>query len=133
MQTRRSKILRRILVYGVPAAILLCIWACKAPSFPLPPPDRESITVDLGSEPTDGLINLEGAPMTVPAEVEVRVINIDQNFGMWFYSNPDGSFSSPDIPAELGERMRFYYMDDGDSSYPICFLVEEGANPPPCY
>lgn len=114
--------LRRVLTVAIPALLLLMVWACKSPSFPLPPPDREMITLEVTSEP--GQVTVVGNPGAVPPDVRVVLINLDQGFGYFFLALPDGSFRSPLVQAEEGERIQFYYEEDGDSSYPICFLVD---------
>jgi hypothetical protein len=80
---------------------------------------------------SDGFLIFNGEPDTVPGDVEVHIFNLDRGFGYYFYSEADGSFISPPIAGVQGERLQFFYEHDGDSSRPMCFVIELGVSPPP--
>ncbi|MCD6496717.1 MAG: hypothetical protein J7M25_00220 [Deltaproteobacteria bacterium] len=122
---------RLVLVGGLVGvlATLLTIWACKAPSFPLPPPDPNQLQVQPYS--SDGFMVITGSPAVVEPNSEVHMFNESKGFGYYFYAGADGAFTSPPMSADEGDRIQFFYLSNGDSSRPLCFLVDYSQNPPP--
>jgi hypothetical protein len=129
MRPVKCNLIKATALIGIPVALLVFVWSCKTPSFPLPPPSPEGMVIEPYSQ--DGLVQFSGEPNTVPAEVEVHIFNLDRGFGYYFYADSDGSFQSPPMEALEGERLQFYYTNDNDTSRPLCFVVSFNQSPPP--
>ena len=100
-------------------------WACKTPSFPLPPPDPEQLDIEPYSQ--QGFMLMTGGPGAVGHNAEVRIFNDTKGFGYFFYADDEGAFRSPPVAADPGDRMQFSYRQNGDSSRPMCFIVDYDA------
>ena len=106
-------------------AAIAATWACKTPSFPLPPPDPEQLDIEPYSE--EGFMVMTGDRGAVGPNAEVRIFNETKGFGYFFYSDDQGAFHSPPVAADQGDRMHLSYRQDGDSSRPMCFIVDYDA------
>ena len=130
--SRRPKARRRLLTAGGLLAVLsalVMLFACKAPSFPLPPPDPNQLQIQPYS--SDGFMVMSGSADVVEPRSEVHVFNESKGFGYYFYAGDDGSFTSPPMAADEGDHIQFFYVSNGNSSRPLCFLVDYSQSPPP--
>ncbi len=120
-----TKRTRQIIMLAAAGLAILSTWACKTPSFPLPPPDPEQLDIQPYSE--DGFMVMNGAAGVVAPNAEVRIFNDTKGFGYFFYADDQGGFRSPPVAADPGDRMHLSYRQGDDSSRPMCFIVDYGA------
>jgi hypothetical protein len=117
----------RVLLPGV--VLLLVLWACNAPSFPLPPPGPENFAFE---QQQQGVTVLRLAPNDrVGAGFRVEVFNLDRRQGVFGYAEVDGSFESLPFYATEGEIIQFSFHDPDEEGRggSTCLVVSFDATP----
>lgn len=123
-----AKALRRIVLPGV--ILLLVLWACNAPSFPLPPPGPESFSFEQVSQ---GQVVLHVDPNDrIPAAARVTVENLALHVWVGGIAGADGSFDSQSFSASPGDIVQVSFADPGDESRggSTCLVVGNYGSPP---
>lgn len=116
-----KQLLTRILLPGL--GLLVILWACNAPSFPLPPPGPESMHFEQQSA---GLVTFSADPNpSIPSGAEVIVWNLDLRVGAGCYAEADGSFECGPFYGEEGDlvRMTFSDVQDEKGGGSMCYLI----------
>jgi hypothetical protein len=110
MESKRmsaKQLVTRILLPGI--ALLLLLWACNAPSFPLPPPGPESMHFEQTSA---GLVTMRGDPNDrIPPDSEITVLNKTLRVFAGCYADVDGSFECGPFYGDAGHLVSFTFTD----------------------
>lgn len=117
-----KQLLTRILLPGL--GLLLILWACNAPSFPLPPPGPEAMHFE---QTAQGLVILRADPNSnIPAEAQIMVWNLDLRVGAGCYAAPDGSFECGPFYGDVGDIVRMTFTDPEDEKRggSMCYVLD---------
>jgi hypothetical protein len=108
---------------------LTVLWACNAPSFPVPPPNPTFTPVQ-GS--TTSWITT-GPAFTPAANARYSIVNVTgaAPAGVILTAQSDGSYTAPPITGNVDDHIVIYYeTPGGDFSEAICRLLEVGPSDP---
>jgi len=120
--------LTRILLPGV--GLLLILWACNAPSFPLPPPGPESFAFEQTGQAQVSL-HIEANDRIMPG-ARVTVENLGLHIWVGGIASGDGSFTSVAFDAVPGDIVQVSFedpVDDGRGGS-TCLVVGNFGAPP---
>jgi hypothetical protein len=130
---------RRALRLGRLAAALglaALIWACNAPSIPVPPPgETTSFTSQLVDDGAGGQKTVwvaHGEPLKAAAYARVEVFNDTLGRGVIGLAMSDGSYASPAFDGTRGDRVEISFTVGDVRGTPVCFQLIEGAPAPRC-
>jgi hypothetical protein len=133
------KALRRQLVkLGALLAGLCLLWACNAPSIPVPPP---ALTVAFASQelvaPDGGTTTVwtatQSNPIPLAGSARFYLFDLDKGSGIIQIANPDGTFVTAPMEGDAGDRISIYYeTSEGDLSESVCLLLLEGPTSMRC-
>jgi hypothetical protein len=133
MNKLRLRIARLTLALGVVALV----WACNAPSIPVPPPGESvrftsALVPDgAGGQKTVWIAN--GATNSVSAFARVFVFDATAGAGVIGLAASDGSYMSPPMDGTRGDRVEISFETvQGVLSASTCFQLIEGAAAPAC-
>jgi hypothetical protein len=119
----RNRLARLAAVLGA----VTVLWACNAPSFPVPPPNPTFSQASATSWITSG-------PAFAPASnARYSIVNESgaQPAGVILTADPDGSYTAPAIAGNVDDHIVIYYeTPGGDFSEAICRLLEVGPSDP---
>ena len=110
-------------IIGPGFVLLLILWACNAPSFPLPPPGPESMHFD---QTAQGLATLRADPNDhIPPDAQVIVWNLDLLVGSACYAQADGSFECGPFYGDMGDLVRMTFTDPEDEKRggSMCYVL----------
>jgi hypothetical protein len=117
---------------------LAVLWACNAPSIPVPPPDlavafaAEELPDGDGGTKT-GWIVTQSKPIPAIALARFYLYDLDRGTGIIQMANADGTFVSSPMDGAAGDRISISYeTSGGDLSTSICLLLAEGPTPARC-
>jgi hypothetical protein len=97
--------------------------ACSTPSVPLPPPDVDISALSFMSAGT-GEVTLSQQPVNVFAGDEYYIISQKTGDGVVLKAAADGSFTSPEIAANVGDTVAVFFIEaDGTQSTTACITV----------
>lgn len=115
MESDRITVKKALLKIVLPGLLLLLVlWACNAPSFPLPPPGPESFSFEQVSQ---GQVVLHVDPNDrIPAAARVTVENLALHVWVGGVARSDGSFDSQSFYASDGDIVQVSFEDPGDES-----------------
>jgi hypothetical protein len=107
---------------------------CITPSIPIPPPDPERMTFDIGGDPANpGL-----ATFSYPADDRIKnaliyIYNRDQAEGIITTAAADGSVGpTKPFPAALDDQVVITFQE-ADQSLSTCIRIKQGAQDPNAY
>jgi hypothetical protein len=129
---------RRLAKLGTLLAGLCLLWACNAPSIPVPPP---AVTVAFASQqvavPGGETKTLWTATQSMPLEIAAgarfTLFNQNRGAGVVQTANPDGTFVTGPMEGDTGDRITISYETaEGDPSEEVCLLLIEGPTPMRC-
>ena len=120
--------LTRILMPGV--LLLLVLWACNAPSFPLPPPGPESFTFEQTGQ-AQVVLDIE-ANDRIPPGARVTVENLELHIWVGGYAGGDGAFRSIPFDALDGDvvQVSFTDADNDERGGSTCLIVGNYGDTP---
>jgi hypothetical protein len=129
---------RRLAKLAALLASLAVLWACNAPSIPVPPPNlavafaaREVPDGDGGTKMA--WIVTQSSPIASIALARFYLFDLDRGMGIIQMANADGTFVSAPMDGDAGDRISISYeTSEGDLSASICLLLAEGAMPARC-
>lgn len=122
-----KQLVTRILLPGL--GLLVILWACNAPSFPLPPPGPESMAFE---QQGTGLISLSADPNPyIPPSAEIVVMNMDLRVGVICYAATDGSFDCGPLYGDAGHLVKMTFTDPVNEKRggSMCYVVSFGGPP----
>jgi hypothetical protein len=108
---------RRILQW---AAVALLATGCLSPTLPLPPPSPPDVT-NIG----EGQFRIQGS---IPVVGTALIRNTRTQL---VYGQAETQTFDIVVAAESGDRMILWYESSGDTSDPVQFRIDDGANAPP--
>lgn len=124
MVTRQQGMRRRL---GRLAALfggVTVLWACTAPSFPVPPPSPTF------QQTATGWVT-SGPPFAPAANARYSVFDSSAGKGTIVTAAADGSYTAPEIDGNVDDHVIIYYeTPSGDFSESICRLLEAGPSDP---
>ncbi len=126
---------RRLAKLGALFAGMTLLWACNAPSIPVPPPNvavafatQQIIDGDGGSR--QAWIATQSMPIPAAGLARFYLFDLTRGAGIIQIANPDGTFVSGPLEGDTGDRISIYYeTPEGDLSDSVCLLLTEGAAP----
>jgi hypothetical protein len=129
---------RQIAKLAALLAGLTILWACNAPSIPVPPPDlviafaaHETIDGDGGTKTV--WVVTQSNPIARAALARFYLFDLDRASGIIQVANEDGTFVSAPMDGTAGDRISIYYeTSGGDLSPSTCLLLAEGTPPARC-
>ena len=129
---------RRIAKLATLLASLAVLWACNAPSIPVPPPNlavaftaHEVPDGDAGTK--TAWVVTQSNPIPAIALARFYLFDLDRGMGIIQLANADGTFVSAPMDGDAGDRISISYeTSDGDLSASICLLLAEGPTPARC-
>ena len=130
---------RRLAKLGALLAGVTLLWACNAPSIPVPPPGvtevafaaQQIIDDDGGSRMV--WIATQSRPLAAAASARFYLFDITRGSGIIQMANVDGTFVSGPLEGDAGDRISISYeTPEGDLSSSVCMLLVEGATAPRC-
>jgi len=115
------KALTRILLPGL--VLLIILWACNAPSFPLPPPQPEAFVFEQTGQ-AQVVLTIEQNDRIMP-NARVTVENLKLNVWVGGLAGPNGEFTSMPFTAEDGDivQVSFEDPDNEDRGGSTCLIV----------
>jgi hypothetical protein len=127
----------RIVRLALALGAIASIWACNAPSFPVPPPGQttsftsEVVTDGAGAQKTVWIAH--GTPGSVTAFARVLVFDEATAAGVIAQAASDGGYTSPPMDGTRGDRIDISFETvQGELSGSTCFQLVEGASAPTC-
>lgn len=127
----------RIARLALALAAVATVWACNAPSIPVPPPGmKASFTSELVPDGAGGqkTVWLAHGPANMDA-VFARFYVFDTNRGQGVIglAGGDGSFDTQPFDGDEGDRVEISYETPaGGHSERVCFQLVLGAEAPNC-
>lgn len=114
------------------AALLAIVLAgCITPSIPIPPPDPEKMTFDIGA--TDGLAVFTYPPDDRIKDAVVYIYNRDLGEGIITTAGNDGSVGpTKPFPALVHNQVVVTFQQD-DQSISTCIRIKQGSQDPNAY
>jgi hypothetical protein len=119
-------------------ASLTILWACNAPSIPVPPPDLAiAFAAHEGPDGDGGTktawIVTQSNPVPQAALARFFLFDLNRGSGIIQMAGPDGTFVSAPMDGDAGDRISISYeTPGGDLSASVCLLLAEGATPARC-
>jgi len=134
MSTLRFRIAR----LAAALAAVAVVWACNAPSIPVPPPDlavafaaHEVPDGDAGTKTVWTVT--QSKPIPAIALARFYLYDLDRGAGIIQMAGADGTFVSAPMDGTAGDRISISYeTPDGDLSSSICLLLADGVTPARC-
>jgi hypothetical protein len=128
MGNQTGRLRKRLARLGALLGGVTVLWACNAPSFPVPPPNP---TFSQGATATSWIT--AGPAFAPAANARYSIVNASsaQPAGVILTANADGSYTAPAIDGNVDDHIVIYYeTPGGDFSEAICRLLEIGASDP---
>jgi hypothetical protein len=128
MGNQTGRLRKRLARLGALLGAVSVLWACNAPSFPVPPPNP---TFSQGATATSWITT--GPAFTPAANARYSIVNVSsaQPAGVILTANADGSYVAPAINGNVDDHIVIYYeTPNGDFSEAICRLLETGQSDP---
>lgn len=116
------QLLTRILLPGL--GLLMILWACNAPSFPLPPPGPEAMHFE---QTGAGLVTMRGDPNDrIPPAALITVMNETLRVGVLCYAEQDGSFDCGPFFGDVGDLVKLSFTDPDDETRggSMCYVLD---------
>src|SRR4051812_11389697 len=106
---------RRLGKLGTLLAGMTLLWACNAPSIPVPPPGvtevafavQQTVEDDGGSRMV--WTATQSKPLAAAASARFYLFDITRGTGIIQMANPDGTFVSGPMDGEAGDRISISY------------------------
>jgi hypothetical protein len=119
-------------------ASLTVLWACNAPSIPVPPPDlaiafaaHETPDVDGGTKTT--WIATQSNPIPQAAFAKFYLYDMTRGSGIIQMANGDGTFVSAPMDGDMGDQIAISYETPaGGLSASVCLVLAEGPTAARC-
>jgi hypothetical protein len=123
---------RRIAKLGALLSGLCLLWACNAPSIPVPPPalavafaSQQAVAPDGGTSTV--WTATQSNPIPLAASARFYLYDLNRGTGIIQIANPDGTFVTAPMEGDAGDRISIYYeTSDGDLSDSVCLLLADG-------
>jgi hypothetical protein len=123
---------RRLAKLGALLSGLCLLWACNAPSIPVPPPALAVAFASQQAVAPDGGTNTvwtatQSNPIPRAASARFYLYDLNRGAGIIQIANPDGTFVTGPMEGDAGDRISIYYeTSDGDLSDSVCLLLADG-------